>query len=79
MQTSTSPLTTLPLDPWCIRETTFDTASHFLPEHLKCLHKREIFYARICKLAEHDKEDQSDRIIKHGFTRDDRFQARRYF
>ena len=37
MQTSTSPLTTLPLEPWCIRETAFDTASHFLRETLFAL------------------------------------------
>ncbi|MFC5477655.1 glycoside hydrolase family 65 protein [Massilia suwonensis] len=37
MQPSTSPLSTLPLDPWCIRETAFDTASHFLRETLFAL------------------------------------------
>ncbi|MDB5791356.1 MAG: family 65 glycosyl hydrolase [Massilia sp.] len=37
MQPSDSPITTLPLDPWCIRETGFDTASHFLRETLFAL------------------------------------------
>lgn len=37
MQPSDSPTTTLPLDPWCIRETGFDTASHFLRETLFAL------------------------------------------
>ncbi|MET0982288.1 MAG: glycoside hydrolase family 65 protein, partial [Telluria sp.] len=37
MQPSDSPTSTLPLDPWCIRETGFDTASHFLRETLFAL------------------------------------------
>jgi alpha,alpha-trehalose phosphorylase len=37
VQTSTSPLSTIALDPWCIRETAFDTASHFLRETLFAL------------------------------------------
>ena len=34
---TSSPHPTLPVDPWCIRETAFDTASHFLHETLFAL------------------------------------------
>jgi alpha,alpha-trehalose phosphorylase len=37
VQPSDSPTPTLPLDPWCIRETGFDTATHFLRETLFAL------------------------------------------
>jgi alpha,alpha-trehalose phosphorylase len=37
VQPSDSPSFTLPFDPWCIRETGFDTASHFLRETLFAL------------------------------------------
>lgn len=37
MQPSDSPSFTLPIDSWCIRETGFDTASHFLRETLFAL------------------------------------------
>lgn len=37
MQPSASPPSTLPLDPWCIRETGFDTSTHFLRETLFAL------------------------------------------
>lgn len=37
MQPSDSPTSTLPLDPWCIRETGFDTSTHFLRETLFAL------------------------------------------
>jgi len=37
VQQSDSPSYSLPLDPWCIRESAFDTASHFLRETLFAL------------------------------------------
>jgi alpha,alpha-trehalose phosphorylase len=37
VQLTDSPVHTFPLDPWCIRETGFDTASHFLRETLFAL------------------------------------------
>ncbi|QNA90804.1 glycoside hydrolase family 65 protein [Massilia sp. Dwa41.01b] len=37
MQTADRPTSPLPTDPWCIRESAFDTASHFLRETLFAL------------------------------------------